>query len=149
MMHDRRLFESAVLIAALVFGLMAVAHARRGTANEVLTWNETIGDPTWNSLQNIPPVSQYPSTISLISGAAAAALADALTTDQVAFKVASGSPFPDITRAFTSFSQAAREAADSRVYAGIHFRSACEDGLILGRKVTERTVALYLQPIKK
>jgi hypothetical protein len=55
----------------------------------------------------------------------------------------------DITHSFTSLSQAAREAADSRVYAGIHFRSACGDGLILGRKVAERTVALYLQPVKK
>jgi PAP2 superfamily/Vanadium chloroperoxidase N-terminal domain len=109
----------------------------------------TVGDPTWNSLQNTPPVSDYPSTMSLISGAAAAALAGALGTDQVAFKASSGPPFPDITRSFTSFSQAAREAADSRVYAGIHFRSACEDGLILGRKVAERTVALYLQPVKK
>jgi hypothetical protein len=35
------------------------------------------------------------------------------------------------------------------VYAGIHFRSACEDGLVLGRKIGERAVALYLQPAKK
>jgi hypothetical protein len=35
------------------------------------------------------------------------------------------------------------------VYAGIHFRSSCEDGLVLGRKVGHRAVALYLQPVKK
>jgi hypothetical protein len=109
----------------------------------------TVGDPSWDSLQNTPPVSDYPSTMSLNSGAAAAALAGGLGTDQVSFKVTSGPPFPDITRSFTSFSQAAREAADSRVYAGIHFRTACEDGLALGRKIGERTVALYLQPVKK
>jgi hypothetical protein len=109
----------------------------------------TVGDPSWNSLQNTPSVSDYPSTMSLISGAAAPALAGALGTDQVRFSVTSGPPFADITRTFTSFSQAAREAADSRVYAGIHFRTACEDGLTLGRKIGERTVALYLQPVKK
>jgi len=49
----------------------------------------------------------------------------------------------------TSFSQAARESADSRVYAGIHFRSACADGLMLGRKVAQRALALYLQPVQK
>ena len=54
-----------------------------------------------------------------------------------------------ITRSFTSFSQAARESADSRVYASIHFRSACEDGLVLGRKVGQRTVTLSLQPARK
>ena len=109
----------------------------------------TAGDPTWNSLQNTPAVSDYPSTQSTFSGAAAAALAGALGTDQVAFTVTSGAPFADITRSFTSFSQAARESADSRVYAGIHFRSACEDGLVLGRKIGERAVALYLQPVPK
>jgi hypothetical protein len=49
----------------------------------------------------------------------------------------------------TSFSQAARESADSRVYAGIHFRSACADGLMLGRKVGQRAVTLYLQPARR
>jgi hypothetical protein len=109
----------------------------------------TAGDPTWNSLQNTPAVSDYPSTQSIFSGAAAAALEGVLGTDQVAFKVTSGPPFADITRSFTGFSQAARESADSRVYAGIHFRTACEDGLLLGRKIGARAVALYLQPVKK
>jgi hypothetical protein len=109
----------------------------------------TVGDPSWNSLQNTPPVSDYPSTMSLISGAASVALAAAMGTDKVAFSVTSGPPYADITRSFTSFSQAAREAADSRVYAGIHFRTSCEDGLVLGSKVARRTVALYLQPVRK
>jgi hypothetical protein len=108
----------------------------------------TAGDPSWNSLQNTPNVSDYPSTQSTFSGAAAAALAGVLGTDQVSFSVTSGPPFTDITRSFTSVSQAARESADSRIYAGIHFRSACEDGLVLGRKIGERAVALYLQPVK-
>jgi hypothetical protein len=109
----------------------------------------TAGDPRWNSLQNTPAVSDYPSTMSLISGAAAPVLAGVLGTDQVSFSVTSGAPFKDITRTYTSFSQAARESADSRVYAGIHFPTACEDGLVLGRKIGERAVALYLQPVKK
>jgi hypothetical protein len=109
----------------------------------------TAGDPTWNSLQNTPNVSDYPSTQSTFSGAAAAALTGVLGTDQVAFSVTSGRPFADITRSFTSVSQAARESADSRIYAGIHFRTACEDGLVLGRKIGERAAALYLQPVKK
>jgi len=50
---------------------------------------------------------------------------------------------------FQSFSQAAKESADSRVFAGIHFRSACDDGLAAGRKIGQRAVTLYLQPAKK
>ena len=109
----------------------------------------TVGDPTWDSHQNTPSVSDYPSTQSTFSAAAAVALASALGGDQASFTITSGKPFEGITRSFTSFSQAARESADSRVYAGIHFRSACEDGLALGRKVGQRTATLYLQPAKK
>lgn len=109
----------------------------------------TVGDPTWDSHQNTPSVSDYPSTQSTFSAAAAVVLASALGGDQASFTVTSGKPFDGITRSFTSFSQAARESADSRVYAGIHFRSACEDGLALGRKVGQRTATLYLQPVKK
>src|SRR4030095_13484360 len=109
----------------------------------------TVGDPNWNSLQNTPAVSDYPSTQSTFSGAAVATIAGVLGTDQVTFSVTSGPPFADIKRSFSSLAQAARESADSRVYAGIHFPTACEDGLVLGRKIGERTVALYLQPVKK
>ena len=108
----------------------------------------TVGDPTWDSHQNTPSVSDYPSTQSTFSAAAAVVLATVLG-DQVSFTVTSGKPFDGITRSFTSFSQAARESADSRVYAGIHVRSACEDGLALGRKVGQRAVVLYLQPVRK
>jgi len=109
----------------------------------------TAGDPSWDSHQNTPAVSDYPSTQSTFSAAAAVVLASLLGGDQAKFTVTSGKPFEGLTRSFTSFSQAARESADSRVYAGIHFRSACEDGLVLGRKVGQRTVALYLQPVRK
>lgn len=109
----------------------------------------TVGDATWDSLQNTPPVSEYPSTQSTFSGAAAIVLSTVLGSDHVAFSVTSGRPFEGISRSFTGFSQAARESADSRVYAGIHFRSACEDGLALGEKIGRRTVALYLQPVRK
>jgi len=109
----------------------------------------TVGDPTWDSHQNTPAVSDYPSTQSTFSSAAAVVLAGVLGGDQASFSFKSGKPFEGITRSFTSFSQAARESADSRVYAGIHFRSACEDGLDLGRQVGQRVVTMYLQPTRK
>jgi hypothetical protein len=109
----------------------------------------TVADASWNSLQNTPAVSEYPSTQSIFSGAASVVLASVLGTDQVPVALTSGPPFANIKRSFTSFSQAAKESADSRVYAGIHFRSACEDGLALGRKIGARTASMYLQPLPK
>jgi hypothetical protein len=107
----------------------------------------TVGDSTWDSHQNTPAVSEYPSTQSTFSAAAAVVLASALG-DQTSFTFTSGKPFEGLTRSFTSFSQAARESADSRVYAGIHFPSACEDGLALGRRIGQRVAKIYLQPVK-
>jgi PAP2 superfamily len=109
----------------------------------------TAGDPTWDSHQNTPAVSDYPSTQSTFSGAASVVLASVLGGDQASFSVTSGKPFEGLTRSFTSFAQAARESADSRVFAGIHFRSACEDGLTLGRKIGQRTATMYLLPARK
>jgi hypothetical protein len=109
----------------------------------------TAGDSTWDSLQNTPAVSDYPSTQSTFSSAAAVVLASVLGSDQVSFSVTSGKPFDGITRSFTSFSGAARESADSRIYAGIHFRSACEDGLLLGQRIGQRVSAMYLRPVRQ
>src|SRR5439155_1092070 len=53
----------------------------------------TVGDPIWDSHQNTPAVSDYPSTQSTFSAAAAVALATALGGDQVSFTVTSGKPF--------------------------------------------------------
>jgi hypothetical protein len=103
-------------------------------------------DPAWESLLNTPPVPDYPSTHSVLGGAAAAVLAWVFGTDQVAFTMTSGAPFAGITRAFTSFSQAAQENADSRVYAGIHFRAACRDGVALGQKIGRRAARTSLLP---
>lgn len=108
----------------------------------------TVPDPMWNSHQNTPSVSDYPSTQSIFSGAAATVLADVFGTDQVPVTITSGAPFANIKRSFSSFSQAAKESADSRIYAGIHFRSACEDGLVLGRKIGQRVATSYLRPLK-
>ena len=44
--------------------------------------------------------------------------------DAIAFTTTSGAPFAGITRTFPSVAAAAEENADSRVYAGIHFRRA-------------------------
>jgi hypothetical protein len=67
-------------------------------------------------------------------------------TDQVTFTMTSGAPFAGITRLFSSFSQAAQENADSRVYAGIHFGAACRDGVALGQKTGRRAAQMFLFP---
>ena len=109
----------------------------------------TIADPLWESLLNTPAIPDYTSTHSVLGGAAAEVLARFFATDTVSFTVTSGAPFVGITRSFWSFSQAAEENADSRVFAGIHFRTACRDGIKQGRHIGQFAFRHYLLPINK
>jgi hypothetical protein len=106
----------------------------------------TVADPRWESFMNTPAMPDYPSTHSVAGGAASVVLARVLGSDQVAFSMASGPPFAGITRSFASFSQAAAENAESRILAGLHFRSACRDGVRLGQQIGRRAVAQHLRP---
>ena len=108
---------------------------------------ETVGDPTWENLLNTPAHPDYVSTHAVQGGAASAVLRQVFGTDQVAFTATSGAPFAGLTRTFSRLSEAAQENADSRVYAGVHFRSATTNGLTLGRQVGRFTVRHALRPV--
>ena len=105
----------------------------------------TVADPGWTSFLITPPFPDYVSGHSTFSGAASTVLAMFYGTDDIPFTT--GSDFlPGIWRGFPSFSAAAEEAALSRLYGGIHFRSANEDGLKAGVAIGAWTFTHYLQP---
>lgn len=95
----------------------------------------TDGDPTWTPYCATPPVADYPSTHSVLGAAAAAVLARQFG-DRTTFEIDSLS-LPGVTRRFESFSQAARENADSRVYCGIHWRTSTRAGVAQGQQIGE------------
>ena len=105
----------------------------------------TAPDPTWSSFIVTPPFPDYVSGHSTFSGAAARILARFYRTDRIAFTI--GSDFlPGVTRRFRSFSAAAAEAAISRLYGGIHFRFANEDGLAAGTEIGDWTFRNAMRP---
>src|SRR5262249_13249335 len=59
-----------------------------------------------------------------------------------------GSDPSPVLRSYTSFSPVAVESAYSRILIGFHFRKAVEEGTAYGRKIGERAVNLYLQPVR-
>jgi hypothetical protein len=105
----------------------------------------TAADPAWRSFIVTPPFPDYVSGHSTFSGAASTVLAMFYGTDHVSFTTESDG-LPRVSHQFTSFSAAAKEAALSRLYAGIHFRSANEDGLAAGIEIGEWTVTRYMRP---
>jgi hypothetical protein len=64
--HDRRAFNSTVLIGFLVLGLMRVAHAAPAAANEILTWNDTAVKVT---VANGQAGVQVTRTLAMVQGA--------------------------------------------------------------------------------
>ena len=109
---------------------------------------DTIADPTWTSFLVTPPIPDNSSGHAIAGAAVAKVFKEFFDNDDIGFTSTSGPPFAGITRSFTSFSQAAQENADSRVYAGIHFRSATVDGLRQGDKVGRFVWTHYLQPVR-
>ena len=91
-------------------------------------------DEDWAPVLQTPPFPEYSSGHSVISAAAAEALTD-LYGDGFAFHDTTEVPYGLPARDFTSFRQAAEEAAMSRLYGGIHYRMAAERGVEQGRGV--------------
>ena len=93
----------------------------------------TMPDATWTPLVTTPNHPEYPSGHSSQSGAAAGVLA-AFFGDETEFS-ATSEVTPGVTRYYTSFTAAAEEAGDARVFGGIHYRTACNDANAMGREV--------------
>ncbi len=97
-----------------------------------VTYIHRVIDPVWEPLLTTPPFPEYPSGHSTLSAAAATVLTSILG-ENVAFEDKTHERDGLPNRHFASFNAAAEEAGISRLYGGIHFRSAIERGLEQGR----------------
>ena len=99
----------------------------------------------WMSFIVTPPFPDYTSGHSTFSAAAATVLPLFYDTEDLPFTT--GSDFlPGVYRSFSTCLDAAEEAALSRIYGGIHFRSASADGLQAGTSIGQWTFTHYLRP---
>lgn len=145
----RRQLPLAVSVDLMARLGVAMADAFIGCWHEKTTYNllrpvtyiNRVIDPAWKPLLITPPFPEYPSGHSTVSAAAATVLTAAL---------GDGYAYDDFTheregldaRPYASFWDAAHEAGISRLYGGIHFRAAIEQGLEQGRCIGAHTVAL-------
>ncbi|MEO6000499.1 MAG: vanadium-dependent haloperoxidase [Chitinophagaceae bacterium] len=98
--------------------------------------------PTWQPILQTPPFPEYPSGHSVISTASAVILTR-LYGDNFHYIDYVEKQFGIADRVFNSFNDAANEAAMSRLYGGIHFRQAIENGKDLGRMVGEKVLEKF------
>lgn len=107
---------------------------------------DTEVDFRWTPLLATPNHPDHTSGHSSFSGAASVVLASFFGKDNTPFSTQSQDFNPPRSRSFTSFSQAAEEAAESRLYGGIHFRRANSEGLRAGRALGRAVVDGFLLP---
>lgn len=102
-------------------------------------------DENWLPILQTPPFPEYTSGHSVVSGAASEVLTYFIG-DNFAFDDDTEVPYGLPVRSFDSFYAASSEAAISRMYGGIHYRAAIENGLeqglAIGRHIHEN---LYLR----
>ncbi len=156
---DRDLVRNARLLALLNLAMADAAIACWEAKYHYVFWRpitaiplaDTDGnpatdpDPSWLPLFATPAFPEYPSGHSTVSGAAATVLAT-FFGQRTRFQMDSDLLL-GVVRSFRSFADALDEVRNARVFAGIHFRSACVDGQAVGVAVGNYVVAQALLPL--
>lgn len=91
-------------------------------------------DSEWSPLLQTPSFPEYTSGHSVITAAAATVLTH-IFGDTTSFEDTTEMEYLGMTRRFSSIEAAADEAGISRLYGGIHFRSAIVNGKVQGNQV--------------
>ena len=102
-------------------------------------------DPAWTPLLETPPFPEYTSGHSTFSSAAATVLAAFFGSDEIPFSTTSDA-MQGFSRTFHSLSEAAAEAGLSRIFGGIHFMSANQQGLASGARLGTYVSKNFLKP---
>lgn len=128
----------------------------------------TIGDPTWTPLgapadnnggtNFTPAFPAYVSGHASFGAAAFRTMANFYGTDDISFSFMSdefngitkdqdGNVRPVVTRSYTSFSQAAEENGQSRIYLGIHWSFDKTAGIEQGNQIADYVASKFAQPV--
>jgi hypothetical protein len=102
-------------------------------------------DEAWLPLIANPPYPEHPSGHTGFSGSVVATLQDFFTTDEIAWTDTNNA---GLTRSFSRFSQAIDEIVDARVWSGIHFRTADEQGARIGTQVAKWRDRHFFQAVR-
>jgi hypothetical protein len=92
-------------------------------------------DASWAPLVDSPLHPEYPSGHSILAGSVATVLEADIGSGPMPQLVTSSPTLKGATRRWSSPREFMEEVSNARVYAGIHFRSATDAGMAMGRKI--------------
>jgi hypothetical protein len=105
----------------------------------------TEADPGWTALILSPRFPDYISNHSSLSGAFFHTLTR-LLGDEHTFELTSPN-YPAFTGTYERFSEASAQVKEARIWAGIHFRTACNVGQEVGQSIADYVVDGLLVPL--
>jgi hypothetical protein len=103
----------------------------------------TARDAGWTSLIDSPMHPEYPSAHGTLASAVVAVLQADLGKAPLPVLATSSPTLKGATRKWTRLDDFVREVADSRIYAGIHYRFSADAGIALGKHVGELTALRF------
>jgi hypothetical protein len=108
----------------------------------------TDAEAGWTPLHTAtPPYPTYAGNVATLGASAATVLANVFGGDAIPFQIDwSAYGFPGVTRSYSGFSDAADEAARSRIYGGIHFQIDSNAGQGIGANVANYVLNTRLRP---
>jgi hypothetical protein len=133
----------ASMDSKFVYGLWRPHHAIRLADTDGNT--ETEADPEWTALILAPRFPEYVSNHASLTGAFMHALARLLGDDHD-FTLSSPN-YPSFVWNFERFSDAAIQAKEARIWAGIHYRHSCDVGQQVGQSVADYVLDNFLLPL--
>ena len=98
-------------------------------------------DPTWTPLANTPNHPEYPSAHAFGTGATAEALGQFFGTKKLRMTLSSSTTGTSMD--FESTDELTKAVDEARILAGIHYRTACVRGGVLGKKVAKYVAKHY------
>ena len=104
----------------------------------------TKGDPAWSPLLAATPNHpEYPSAHSCVVPATGRAIARFLGTHRIDLTVPSITGLGD--RRFATVGDLQDEVSEARIWGGIHYRSAIDDGIEIGRRTVRQVLSRHFQ----
>lgn len=107
----------------------------------------TTAEPGWAPFVPTPNHPEYPSGHSCLAGAVGEVVKSYFGTPLVSFSW--DSTATGTTHDFARVQQMYKEIKDARVFGGMHFRSANDDGITLGRRTANWVMKHHFRPVRR
>jgi hypothetical protein len=108
----------------------------------------TVGDPSWSPLLPVTPNHpEYPSAHSCLTPAGGRVIARFLRSDEIDFTIPSVTGLGD--RHYARARDLEYEVGNARIWGGIHFRSAVEEGVAIAKKTARHVLAHHFQRTRR